>query len=270
MKRGLMIAVAGCCVVSLGALAQERDLLPDAAARVLPPGGLLRPETTLAALMGLEVDRQIAEQALVADLKRLAAWRARRDGELGRLQALYTELDLSFNTDEEGSPAEVADLEQRVLDTESRLHGLGSEGRQLRHRIRERRLRLQVLAVKVDEMIALLPDDTETLTGVWDIRMAPTSENGVFSLYQTGTLLAGEYVLDGGWHGSLQGTVVDGKVYLDRIDSRKGKFASFSGRLTTDGQTIRGTWKERDLTANRPVEGSWVAGKRPLERPSSP
>jgi hypothetical protein len=33
---------------------------------------------------------------------------------------------------------------------------------------------------------------------------------------------------------------------------------------------IRGVWRERDLTANRPVEGSWIARKRSRQPPERP
>jgi hypothetical protein len=87
-------------------------------------------------------------------------------------------------------------------------------------------------------------------------------ESGVFTLYQNGTLLSGEYVLSGGWHGSLQGTVIGGRVFLERIDARKGRFADLRGDLAASGLEIRGQWEERDLSDNRAARGSWVARKR--------
>ena len=277
MRRHLLRRLALVGVAALAGLlsgsgrAQQEDLLPEDAAGFLPPGELLRPETTLAALMGLEVDRQIEQRLLVADLERLVAWNARRDRALERLRALYGDLDGAFSTDPDATAAANAgDLERRILDLESRLFGIGGEGRDLRQRIQERRLRLGILTAKMNEITALLPADADTLTGIWDVTMAPVDEDGVFSLYQTGTLLTGEYALEGGWHGSLEGTVIDGKVYLERIDARKGRFASFSGRLDPDGRTIRGTWQERDLTANRPVEGQWLAHRRPRQNRPEP
>ncbi|MFQ5719057.1 MAG: hypothetical protein ACE5IK_05875 [Acidobacteriota bacterium] len=239
--------------------AVDESLLTDEAAGFLPPGGLLRPETTLATLMGLSVDRQVEQQELVRDLRALGAWRARRDQRLAQLRDLYGRLDVSFNT---GTESDAGDLEGRILDLEATLSSIGAQGRQLRDRIRERRRRMRALDNKVEEIEALLPGDADSLTGVWDVILSPVGESGLFTLYQTGTVLTGEYIIGGGWHGSLEGTIVDGTVFLERIDARKGRFASLSGRVDSSGRTIRGTWKERDLTANRPVEGQWSATRR--------
>jgi hypothetical protein len=238
----------------------------------LPPGPPLRPETTLSALIGVEVDREIEATALANDLTRLAHWRSRRDDVLTSLRDLYQSLDTTFNTDEEGEkpPASVEDLERRILEQEALLGALGAEGRELRERLRSRRDRIAALGEKSQELVAMLPADVDSVTGVWDVRLSPTSETGVITLYQSGTLLTGEYVLAGGWHGSLEGTLVDGRVFLDRIDARKGRFASLTGLLDSQGKTIRGTWKERDLTAGRPTDGAWIARKRATSRPETP
>jgi hypothetical protein len=235
----------------------------DRAASNRIPDSLIRPEAVLGALTGLEVDREIDEQALVDDLQRLARWRGRRDAAVERLRRLYEELDVAINLGENIETTGASeDLESQLLEAEAAIGVLGHEGRALRMRIQDRRRRLAALAESAGDLIALLPDDVESLTGVWDVRFIPTDEHGVISLYQTGTLLNGEYVLGGGWHGSLQGTVVDGKVFLERIDAVKGRFAELRGQVGTAGDSIRGTWLERDMTANRPVEGSWIADKR--------
>jgi hypothetical protein len=254
--RGLLLAL----LLVAWAAGQEAG---DRASGNRIPNSLIRPEAVLGALTGLEVDREIDEQALVDDLQRLARWRGRRTAAVERLRRLYEELDLSFNVGEEiESTGASEELERQLREAEAAIEVLGQEGRTLRMRIQDRRRRLAALAERADDLIALLPADAESLTGVWDVRFVPTDEHGVFSLYQTGTLLNGEYVLGGGWHGSLQGTVVDGKVFLERIDAVKGHFADLRGQVNTDGDTIRGTWLERDMTDNRPVEGSWIADKR--------
>ncbi len=262
--RGALLVCVLAAVVPAAGLTQEdggRDLTQ----------GLTRPETILAALTALEVDRELEEQALVKDLNRLATWRYRRDELLERLRSLYGQQDLLFNTgDARSDPEGAASLERRILEAEALLGAVGHEGRALRERIDDRRDRMELLARRSDELLALLPEDVDSLTGLWDVRFVPTGEHGAFSLYQSGTLLSGEYVLGGGWHGSVQGTVVDGRVFLERIDSVKGRFADMTGRLSSDGQTIRGTWQERDLTANRASEGSWIATKRARRAPEAP
>lgn len=231
---------------------------------LLPPDELLRPEALLGALISIEVDRQIEADGLVVDLGRLNNLRSRRDRALDLLSSLYVDLDMLFNT-AEGSdrPEDMEALELSLRLAEARVQMVGEEGRALRMRIEARRVRLLALIERSDQLVAALPSDTDSLTGVWDVRFVPTSEHGVFTLFQSGTLLNGEYALSGGWHGSLQGTVVGGKVFLERIDALKGRFSTLTGNLDADGTSIRGTWLERDLTANRPTEGSWLADKRP-------
>ena len=231
---------------------------------LLPPDELLRPEALLGALISIEVDRQIEADGLVVELGRLNRLRTRRDLAMDTLSSLYADLDMVFNTAEGGDrPEEMETLEEELRLAEARVQMVGEEGRALRLRIEDRRVRLLALIERSDQLIAALPADTDSLTGVWDVRLIPTSDHGVFTLFQSGTLLNGEYALSGGWHGSLQGTVVGGKVFLERIDAVKGRFSSLTGTLDADGSSIRGTWIERDLTANRPIEGSWLADKRP-------
>jgi len=230
---------------------------------LLAPDELLRPDAMLGALISIEVDREIEADALVEELGRFTAWRARRDLALDHLAALYVDMDLLFNAgDSEERALESEDLEERISDAEGRVKILGDQGRALRLRIEASRQRLAALSRRANQLVGMLPADTDSLTGVWDVRFIPTRENGVFTIFQNGTLITGEYVLDGGWHGSLQGTVVGGKIFLERIDAVKGRFADLTGRIDSAGLGIRGTWNERDLTANRATEGSWVANKR--------
>lgn len=265
-----VVAGAALALVLAGAIRTGRGQDGPATAR-LPPQPLIRPEATLSALIGLQIDREIDAEALTAELAALARWRTRRDEAFQKLRTLYERQDATFNTVDEGG--EVApetnpeELDRQVLDQESLLVGIGHEGRDLRLRIKAYRQRLAALDKAEAELVALLPDDADSVTGVWDARLVPTGESGVLSLYQSGTLLSGEYLLSGGWRGSIEGTLVDGRVHMERIDARKGRFATLTGSLDPEGHTMRGTWRERDLTAGRPVEGSWIAEKR-LTRPA--
>jgi hypothetical protein len=107
-----------------------------------------------------------------------------------------------------------------------------------------------------------LPSDNESLTGSWDVSYLPSGDKGAFTLRQSGTLLAGEYALEGGWRGSLQGTIVNGKVLLHRIDSKLGHSQDLEGTLSPEGRTIRGTWQNFILSGGQPATGNWVAQKK--------
>ena len=97
------------------------------------------------------------------------------------------------------------------------------------------------------------------LAGEWEVVMLPNERRGVFSLRQSGTLVTGTYRLEGGWTGSLQGTLVNRKVFLVRIDSRLGRTMEFEGRLSEDGSVVRGSWLNYDLSAGGGSEGQWTA-----------
>ncbi|TDI34381.1 MAG: hypothetical protein E2P03_03200 [Acidobacteria bacterium] len=263
LKVGVVAALAVIPALFLPLPAMSGPQEVDDLRGLLAPDELLRPEAMLGALISIEVDREIEADALVEELGRLSAWRTRRDVALDHLAVLYVDLDLVFNSGDRGEQAlQLEDLEERISDAEGRVKILGDRGRALRQRIEASRRRLVALSLRADQLAGMLPAHTDSLTGVWDVRFIPTRESGVFTIFQNGTLITGEYVLDGGWHGSLQGTVVGGKIFLERIDAVKGRFADLSGRIDSAGLGIRGTWNERDLTANRATEGSWVATKR--------
>jgi len=133
---------------------------------------------------------------------------------------------------------------------------------QIRAEIKDAHMRIDLLGERIGRLRKTLPSDNESLTGVWDISYLPSGDKGVYSLRQSGTLLVGEYTLEGGWKGSLQGTFVDGKVLLHRIDSKLGRSSDLEGSLAPDGRTIRGTWQNFILSGGQPSAGQWVARKR--------
>ena len=89
------------------------------------------------------------------------------------------------------------------------------------------------------------------------------ARRGVYRLSLDGTILSGDYVLDGGFHGSLRGTFVGDRVTLERIDSERGLDAKFYGRLTTaPARRIAGTWEGTQIApapVSGPVAGTWSA-----------
>ncbi|MCP3978960.1 MAG: hypothetical protein GY716_06455 [bacterium] len=129
-------------------------------------------------------------------------------------------------------------------------------------RIRERRIRISYLREKVANLRDREPEIVGELTGTWDLTMMPLRQRGTFLLTQSGTLISGTYRLDGGWTGSLEGTLVNNKVLLDRIDSKLGRMMEFEGRLSSDGTQIRGSWLNRELAGNEGSTGQWLARKR--------
>jgi hypothetical protein len=226
---------------------------------------LRRPEEQLAAIYSLRVQLEIEQRMLDDALQRHNDLARSREETRLRVAALSKELDAAVEGRQEASPEQVMELEQKVERAEQDLERLVREGRLLRVMLRSTQDRIGILQDRIAGLRDRLPSDSESLTGTWGVSYLPSGDTGVFTLRQTGTLLVGEYVLEGGWKGSLQGTFVDGTVLLHRIDSKLGRSSDLEGALSADGQTIRGHWQNFVLSAGTAANGTWVARKRPPE-----
>jgi hypothetical protein len=139
------------------------------------------------------------------------------------------------------------------------------ESADLIRKIRDRRRRAALLAERIDVLEGPALEAAGALTGTWDMVLLPLDQRGVITLEQSGALVSGTYRLDGGWTGSLQGTLVDRKVFLVRIDSQLGKMMELEGFLSSEGDQIRGTWLNYDLAGGDGATGHWSADKRTAE-----
>jgi hypothetical protein len=134
-------------------------------------------------------------------------------------------------------------------------------------RIRRDVLATQALLGALEEEIRRLEGqvgpERDPLSGTWEVVMEPGGQKGLMSLQLDGTLVQGTYRLSGDWSGSLRGTLVSGKVRLERIDSQVGYAATLYGKLSTPGGVSRleGTWEATQLSAGLPSGGSWVADR---------
>jgi hypothetical protein len=229
---------------------------------------LKRPEEQLAAIYALRVQLEIEQRRLDEALQRYGDHVRARQQARDRLDRLHAGLDAMVSGEAEAEPALVQRQEEETLKAEQELQGIVGAGHALRAEMRDAHARLEVLTERIARLRKTLPSDNESLTGTWDVTYLPSGDKGVFTLRQSGTLVAGEYTLEGGWKGSLQGTFVDGKLLLHRIDSKLGRSSDLEGTLAPDGRTIRGTWQNFVLSGGQPVNGSWVARKR-ADRPES-
>lgn len=96
------------------------------------------------------------------------------------------------------------------------------------------------------------------LEGDWTLTILPMGARGQITLGQKGTLVEGDYVMESGLTGNVQGTFISGQVVLERIDSTYGKMGRFEGQLTKDGGRIQGSWYSYDLQSGNPVSGSFT------------
>jgi hypothetical protein len=226
---------------------------------------LRRPEEQLAAIYSLRVQIEIEQRTLDDSLQRHNDLVRFREEARQRVVVLYEDLDAAVEGREQATTDQIVELEKKVERAEQDLEALVREGRLLRTLIRTTQDRIEILQERISGLRQKLPADSESLTGRWDVSYLPSGDTGVFTVRQSGTLLVGEYVLEGGWKGSLQGTFVDGTVLLHRIDSKLGRSSDLEGSLSPDGQTIRGRWQNFVLSAGSAANGTWVARKRPQD-----
>ena len=221
-----------------------------------------RPEEQLAAIYSLKVQLEIEQRRLDEALQRHSELARAREDARSRLQRMYGELDAMVEGRAEGDPDLIQARETDIQKTELEVTALSAETRRIRETIKDAHDRIDLLGDRIGRLRKTLPSDNESLTGAWEVSYLPSGDKGIFMLRQSGTLLAGEYTLEGGWKGSLQGTFVDGKVLLHRIDSKLGRSSDLEGMLAPDGRTLRGTWQNYILSGGSPTNGSWIARKR--------
>jgi hypothetical protein len=223
---------------------------------------LKRPEEQLAALYALRVQMEVEQKLLDDDLLKHQRVAQQRESARGRLRQLYDELDDMVSGKTPSTPEELDQREAAVGRAEQELEALTIQARDLRIRIRDSQERIQLLQDRSGKLKRNLPSDNEALTGTWDVTYLPNNDKGSFTLRQSGTIVAGEYSLEGGWRGSLQGTFVNGKILLHRIDSKLGHSQDLEGTIAPDGKTLRGRWQNFILSGGQATSGDWVAQKR--------
>lgn len=126
----------------------------------------------------------------------------------------------------------------------------------------DNRTMLAALATEVERLSVEVGDAEAPLTGTWSLVVEP-GQDGLAYLQQQGTLVTGTYALSGGFSGSFRGTLVAGKVRLERIDSQIGFAAIFYGRLVGQGRNLRlqGNWEATQLASGLASSGNWTGAK---------
>ncbi|MDX2437325.1 MAG: hypothetical protein QNL88_09770 [Acidobacteriota bacterium] len=126
----------------------------------------------------------------------------------------------------------------------------------------DNRTMLAAMATEVGRLSAEVGDRESPLNGTWRLVVEP-GQDGLAYLQQQGPLVTGTYALSGGFSGSLRGTLVAGKVRLERIDSQIGFAAIFYGRLVGQGRNMRlqGNWEATQLASGLASAGNWTGTK---------
>lgn len=230
---------------AVGTVAQEQLPVPD--------GG---PAAAVAA--EIEVERSL----LAEDLDRYDRLVRKRDLLASRLAEIYRTLDAAVRSGVGATPEQVDALLEQLGRTEAERGGLLASEVTLVEHIRDRRRRIVLLLEQMELLEGRDRHEAGALTGTWDVVLMPLEQHGLFVLRQAGTLVSGTYELDGGWTGSLQGTLVNRKVFLVRIDSKLGRMMELEGFLSADGRQIRGTWLSYEAAGGEGSTGQWSAQKR--------
>jgi len=76
------------------------------------------------------------------------------------------------------------------------------------------------------------------MTGTWDISLLRPARVAAVP-EQSGAIVTGTYVLDGGYSGSVQGTFVNRKVVLEAGSTPGSPLGAARGFLAPDGTRIR-------------------------------
>lgn len=224
----------------------------------LAPWAAERSEAVEAVTATLEVEQALLEEDLVRHA-RLALERARS---LARLQELYRSLDAAMQRKEPDAAETVEEIMKHVDEAERHRSNYLETERLLVERVRDRLRRISLLNEQLESLKQRAVAKTGPLEGRWTVVMLPTNQRGAFTLHQSGAVVTGTYQLEGGWTGSLQGTLVERKVHLIRIDSKLGRSMEFEGYLSRDESRIRGSWLSYDLSGNSAPSGHWSAVRR--------
>ncbi|HXI02128.1 MAG TPA: hypothetical protein VNI57_03030 [Candidatus Saccharimonadales bacterium] len=268
-RAGRVLAFAAVSIAALGTAGHLRAQQAQ----------ILRPEDALIALYAVQTEIDVEQTLLKQQETRYQANVQTRASLRERLDGLYAELEELFQreqdtgTDEgedandagqsrEAAVAAAQEKEEQIRSMERAQEAARDDGRAIRDEIRKLMERIRILDEKQSALRLAMPDEKESVTGLWDVRLMPSGDRGVFALWQSGTIISGQYVLDGPFHGSLEGTLINRQILIRRIDSALGRTMELSGYLSDDGRSVQGTWLNYDLSSGKAPTGSWTARKR--------
>jgi len=247
-------------IVPCAALCAALAALPGGARAERPKD--ISQEGAEAAVEALTASLEVERDLLKTQLERYKKLAADRDTASKRLQDLLSDYDALVQSAEPVAPEQVSAKEKEIAEAERQRAAALDRAQEVRGWIQQSQERIAGFERKVASLRGVLPKPRETLTGSWTITYLPGGSKGVFVLRQAGTIVQGQYQLEGGWKGSLQGTFIDGKLYVQRIDSKLGRSSELQGYLSSDGRSIKGTWQNYNLTDGAASSGSWTATRQ--------
>ena len=202
---------------------------------------------------GIRADLARERRRLAADARNLVETTRRLESALAQVSSGARSVADGSSRSDIGAD-EVARREDALTVSEQEARMLLERRRILADRVVERRRSIALLEAELATKKA--PD---ALSGHWTILLDPGEQKGVFRMTLDGTIVAGEYSLEGGYSGSLRGTLVNDRLKIERVDSKLGFSAVYYGRLARDGRSIAGTWQATSFGTGEPGSGRWSA-----------
>ena len=221
------------------------------------------PQEASAAIFTLKVHQDLEKTRMERSLDQYESASKRRRELSERISLLYERLGTAIRRG--STPPEEDDEESLALQIESaqRAEELTRQTlRRLQEQIADSRERIRFIQERLAKLHRPAAEEPEGITGTWDVTYLPSNDKAVFVLRQSTALIEGEYQQEGGFRGSLQGTFINGKLVLHRIDSKLGADRDLEGQVSGDLKSIKGTWLSRIIGDGTPVNGAWTGKKR--------
>ena len=237
-----------------------RKVLAAAAVALLSGEAALADSAADAARVELARERR----RLSSDVARLAEASRRLEVSLSKLAEASREVSETGGRPEVGAE-ELVRREDALASVEQQVKALLERRRLLADRLIERRRTIAFLESEVSGRGRAV----DLLSGRFTVVVDPGEQRGVFRLSLAGTIVSGEYTLEGGYSGSFRGTLIGDRLRLERVDSTLGFSTIYYGRLTGDGSSIAGTWESTTFGLGAPGSGRWRA-VREEEREETP
>jgi hypothetical protein len=215
----------------------------------------------------LRADLARERRRMASDSSQLADLGRRLETATGDLAtASRSVADLAARAD--SSVDEIARREDAVATAEQEVRTLLDRRRLLVERLLERRRNVALLEAELrGKRPAAAASDL--LSGKWNFSLDPGEQRGVFRLALDGTLVSGDYSLEGGFTGSLRGTLIGDRLRLERVDSQLGFTTVYYGRLARDGSQLAGTWESTTFGVGAAGAGKWRAQPIKEEEPEA-
>ena len=203
----------------------------------------------------LRADLARERRRLAADTTSLADVTHRLESAVNDL-ATASRAAADFAGRADSSPEEILRREDAVSAAEGEVRTLLDRRRLVVERIVERRRNVVLLDAELRGK-GRSAAASDLLSGRWNVTMDPGEQRGVFRLALDGTIVSGDYTLEGGFSGSLRGTLIGDRLRVERVDSQLGFVGIFYGRLARDGSSVAGTWESTTFGVGAAGTGKW-------------